>query len=96
VIPLERVSKWKICMHLVTIATTLLEAADIPSVDEVSDDALSGPLGDAHEFGDIAGSQIGVSGETDQNMTMVGEEGPARLLRFSGHHRLLPSRELCI
>jgi hypothetical protein len=69
-----------IAVYFVAIPAAFFDASDIPSFDKVTDDRLGGALGDAHEFGDVAGAEIWVARETNQDMAVVGEKGPTRLL----------------
>jgi hypothetical protein len=69
-----------IAVYFVTIATTFLDAGDIPSIDKVTDDRLGGALGNAHEIGDVPGAEVRIAGEANQNMAVVGEKGPLRLV----------------
>jgi hypothetical protein len=69
-----------IAVYFVAIPAAFFDASDIPSFDKVTDDRLGGALGDAHEFGDVAGAEIRVARETNQDMAVVGEKGPTRLL----------------
>ena len=61
----------------VVVAAAFTARLDIARVHEVSDDALGGPFGNAHPFCHVANTQIGFSGNGEQDVRVVGEEGPA-------------------
>jgi len=69
-----------IAVYFVAIPAAFFDSSDIPSFDKVTDDRLGGALGDAHEFGDVTGAEIWVAGETNQDVTVIGEKRPIRLL----------------
>ena len=51
---------------------------------EFGDDFLDGTFGDADAGGDVAEAGVRVEGEADQDVGVVGEEGPAGVGRVGG------------
>jgi hypothetical protein len=80
VILLEWVTQGDIAVYFVAISPTFLDAGDIPSIDKVTNDRLGRALGNADKFSDVSGAQVGIAGEADQDVTVISEEGPLRLL----------------
>jgi hypothetical protein len=80
VILLEWVTQGDIAVYFVAISPTFLDAGDIPSIDKVTNDRLGGALGNADKFSDVSGPQVGIAGEADQDVTVIGEKRPIRLL----------------
>jgi hypothetical protein len=69
-----------IAVYFVAIPAAFFDASDIPSFDKIADDCLGGALGNTDEFGDVSGAQVGIAGEAHQDMAVIGEKSPARLL----------------
>lgn len=61
----------------VVVTAAFTARPDIAGFHEVSDDALGGPFGDAYPFCHVANTQIGFSRNGEQDVRVVGEEGPA-------------------
>jgi hypothetical protein len=80
VILLEWVTQRNIAVYFVTITTAFLCAGDVPSIDKVANDRLGGALGNADKFSDVSGAKVRIAGEADQDVTVIGEEGPLRLV----------------
>jgi hypothetical protein len=80
VILLEWVTQGNIAVDFVAISATFFGAGDVPSFDKVADYRLGRALGNADKIGNISGAQVGIAGETDQDMAVIGEKGPIRLL----------------
>ena len=49
---------------------------DVAGLNEVSQDALGGSEGDADSVGDVAQANIGVAGDAEQHLRVVGDELP--------------------
>ena len=72
-----RVSEGPFGMDAVVVAAAFSACLDVAGFHEVSNDALSGSFGNAHAFCDVANTQVGFSGNGEQDVRVVGEEGPA-------------------
>ena len=64
----------------VVIASSDADCLDVPGLDQVGEDALGCPFGDADAFGDVAESDVVCLGEADEDLGVVGEEGPGLCL----------------
>ena len=58
------------------VASTDPGALDVAVGDEVGDDRLGRPLGDAHPGGDVTTADLRVGGDADEDVAVVGEERP--------------------
>jgi hypothetical protein len=58
------------------IAATDPRALDEPCLDEVGDDPLGGTLGDAHALRDVAEADAFITGDAEQNLSVVRDESP--------------------
>jgi hypothetical protein len=76
VILLEGVAQGCFGVDGVAIAPAFASAGDVPLVDEVGDDGLRGPLGDPDPCGDVAAADVGLLGDADENVGVVGEKRP--------------------
>ena len=63
-------------VQLVAIAAALPLARDQPLGLEVGQDLLDRALGDADALGDLAQPQLGLGRQGDQDVGVVGQEGP--------------------
>ena len=61
----------------VAVPAAVSLALDVPGLDEVSQDALGRSEGDANGVGDVAQANIGVAGDAEQHLRVVGDELPA-------------------
>ncbi len=57
---LDGVSQWQLGMHLVAVPATGPHPLQITPRLQVGDDALHGPLGDAHAVADLAQGDLGI------------------------------------
>lgn len=64
-------------MDLVVGSATAALAREVAAPLEVDDDSMSGPLRDADRRSQIAEAHLGVAGDGDQDVRVVGEERPA-------------------
>ena len=62
----------------VAVATSLALAFDVAGLDEVGQDSLRGSERDPDVVGDIAQPNLGVAGDAEQDLRVVGDELPAR------------------
>jgi hypothetical protein len=60
----------------VVVSSSLSLAVDVAGFDEVGEDALGGSFGDSDSFGDVPQPDVGVLGDSEQDLCVVGEEGP--------------------
>jgi len=58
-------------------------AGDEPAVDEVSDDPLCRPFGDADHLGDVAETHVRVTRDTEEHLRVIGDEAPGSSSAFS-------------
>jgi hypothetical protein len=78
----ERVSQGKLRSDLVAIAPTVPLSQYIAVFDQVIEDLVCAPLGDADRSGDVAKTNSGIIGDTKQDMSVIGEEVPATCSRI--------------
>ena len=60
----------------VVVASSDADFLDVSGFDQVGEDALGCTLGDADAFGDVAESDVVCLGEAEEDLGVVGEEGP--------------------
>lgn len=60
----------------VAVASSDTDGLYVAGFDEVGEDALGCALGDADVFGDVAEPDVGCVGEAQEDLGVVGEEGP--------------------
>jgi hypothetical protein len=70
-------------VDLVAVPSTDPRSHNVALSDEVGDDRLCSALGDADPLRNIAASNFGVCGDTNQHMAVVGEKRPAGSGRFA-------------
>ena len=87
---LDRVPKWQIGSHLVTIPTTMANPLDVPSFLQLCDDPLNGALGDAHQVSDVAHPHLRLPRNAQEDVRVVGEKRPGRLWFSGGPSRRRP------
>ena len=63
----------------VVISSPDASALDVPLGDEVGDDRLGRPLGDAHPGGDVPAADLWIGGDADEDVSVIGEERPTGL-----------------
>ena len=73
---LGRVAHPQVAVDAVAVAAADSLALDVAGVREVGDDPLNRALGDADASGDVAQPDLGLAGDADQHLRMVGEERP--------------------
>ncbi len=54
-------------------------AGDVPAVDEVSDNSLCRPFGDANHLGDVAEPDVWFTSDTQEHLRVIGDEPPGLL-----------------
>ena len=75
----------------VVVASPDPDRLEVARRDQVGEDPLGGSLGDADSFCDVADPQVGLGGDGEQHMCVVGQERPAT--RFVGVlHRSPPDQ----
>lgn len=75
-VPFKRMPKRLPAIEYVPVPAADAGATEIARVDELADDALDGALGDANLVRDFTQPGIRIAGEADQDVSVVGEEGP--------------------
>lgn len=73
----DRVSEWKISSDVVVVLSADFLAGKEAILFQIGNDALYGSFGDTDGGGDFSEDHIGLFGQEDQDVGMVGEEGPA-------------------
>lgn len=63
-------------MKLILVAAPNAFTREIASIDEVGDDPLGSALGDPDAIGDIAEAHLGIGGDAQEDLGMIGEKGP--------------------
>ncbi|MEH3055355.1 MAG: hypothetical protein PGN13_15355 [Patulibacter minatonensis] len=53
-------------------------AIEVVGLDEVGHDPLRRALGDPDALGDVAHADVGIAGDADDDVRVVGQEGPLR------------------
>ena len=81
----EGMTQLALRIDLVGIAPADLRFDDVPAVGEVGQNRLHGALGDTDAYRQFAGRQLRASRDAQQDMAMIGEEGPR-----GGHRHTLP------
>ena len=85
VFALDGMAEWNLWMDLVPVAPANPGSSDVTLRNQVSDDALRGPLGDADPSGDVTTADASVLGDADEHVPVVGQEGPRRPRRSLAH-----------
>lgn len=75
-VPLGRMAHLRPSIDGVVIAAADPLAPDIPALDQIGDDALSGALGDPDPFGDVAHAHAAVARDAEEDLRVVGDEAP--------------------
>ena len=60
----------------VVVAAPVSLARDVAGGDEVTHDAVCGALGDPDGVADVAQADVGVFGQADQDLCVVGQKRP--------------------
>ena len=76
VVELRRVAHLAFAIQRVTAPAPHPLTFHVPAVDEVGDDPLHGALGDPDGLGDVAQTRVGVMGDAEQHLRVVGDESP--------------------
>lgn len=72
----QRMPEWPVSVHLVVVAPADLHVGEITLVLELGDDPLRRPFGDANQSGDVSCQDVGIRGDTEEHVAVIGEEGP--------------------
>ena len=82
--------------HFVPVPTTPSISLDISGLFQIRDDALNGPFGDPDATGHVAHHNLGIGGDAEQYVRMIGEKRPpdvlnrrSQLLHFSNHFDIM-------
>jgi hypothetical protein len=75
-VPLDGVPEPESSVDAVFVPSSLPGDADGPGVLEIADYALDRPFGDTNAKGNFPENNIRVRGKTQENVAVVGEEGP--------------------
>ena len=73
---LRRVSHGMFAVDAVAVASSGTDGFHVAGFDEVGEDALGCALSDTDVLGDVAEPDIGCLGKAQENLGVVGEEGP--------------------
>src|SRR5262249_48867424 len=74
--PLELMAHLDRSVDRVVVPAADPRAADVTSLNQVRNDPLRCPLGDADLIGDVAESRVRVLSDTEQHLGVAGHEGP--------------------
>src|SRR5438270_13994209 len=72
----DRVWEWELGVNRVLVASTVSLPGDVASGTQLSNDAMSGPLGDPHTFAYVAQVDAGIVRNANQDAGMVCQESP--------------------
>ena len=72
----DRVPEGEIRANLVAVAAPIALVREVARLLELRDDALNRALRDAHLLREIADPALGIPGDAEQHVAVVGEEGP--------------------
>jgi hypothetical protein len=78
VLGLGGVSHGRLSVDQVVVASSDSAPVDDVCLDEVCDDSLGGSLGDSDCLGDVSEPDVGVLGDAQEHLRVVGEERPGR------------------
>jgi hypothetical protein len=81
---LQRMAKRAVRIDLVVIPPPPPSAPEVARLDQVGDDRLGGPFGDADLVGDVATAYGGIVGDAHHDVAVIGEERPAWLVPILG------------
>ena len=73
---LDRMTQRQAIIHGVVIAPAILLNCEETARDQLGDDPLYSPFGDADDLGDVTHPGIRGPRDVDQHMGVVGQEGP--------------------
>jgi len=74
------------------VPAALADPHQVARLLQIGDDALDGSLGDADPLGDLAHPDLGLARQAQEDVGVVGEEGPGRARGGGWGRRRLPSR----
>jgi hypothetical protein len=77
------VTQWQITQHGVFISATNFGYAEITGPFKISHDAVGGTLGDSHLNSDITNTNLGLCGNRQKDMGVIGEKSPGWLWHSS-------------
>src|SRR5436190_19514067 len=90
----------KLRYHLVAISSPFSLAEDVALFDQLGDDPVGGPLGDADRGRDVAQADAGVRRDASKDVRVVRQEVPAgycsRTLRHISRYSLHEFMILCL
>jgi len=69
---LDRVAQAQLFMDTIMVAAAIADRFEVAPLDQIRDDALDCPFGDAHAHGYSPHAQIRVLGQDDQDVRVVG------------------------
>ena len=75
-IAFQRVAQRELWMDLVEALSSHSMPGEVAALDELRDDAMRRPLGNADAVGDAAQTGVGLSGHAHQDMSVIGEKRP--------------------
>ena len=67
--------------NLVAVASPSSGLNDVSGFNQILDDAMHGPLANSNQKSDLGEAHLGVFGDADQHMRMVGKKRPRRQTR---------------
>lgn len=93
----ERMAEWSVEAYFVDVVATLLLADDVSRFDQVGHDAVHRTLTDTDEPRNVHEPNFRILGDAQENVCVIGEEGPTRNFRIRGggtsfHDVIVPRR----
>ncbi len=89
---LERMSERMPAIDVIEVATAASLTGDVTVLLQVDDDLHRGALGDADELRKITDAHVGCLGDREQDVRVVGEEGPGSPTWILRHAHSLATR----
>jgi len=82
VMALGRVPHGSVAVDSVDVASTDAANVEVPAFVELADDPLCGTLGDADACRDVAQTSVGLGGDGEQDVRVIGQKGPSGRSHF--------------
>ena len=73
---LERVTEAVVAIDEIAVAPAFADSGDVAAGFEIVDDLECRAFGDTDEFGDVANAEVGRAGHSEQDVSVIRQEGP--------------------
>lgn len=77
VLGFQRMPEGEVGMDLVVATATEPVLREVAGFHQIADDAVGGAFGDSDALGDVAQARVGLPGDTEQDVSVVGKELPS-------------------